>query len=250
MADEAIRERYRIDEILRRVPKNRGEFFVDFAPWTEDVDGWKRSARETFAESSGRVLIRTIWDNPRDRDSRVLIDVVECESAADAVEALADRLEGNQLAELPEGPEALGLGSFQHPEFVPPALFYVHANLAITVTSFGRKRVDVTNIARRLDTKLGERPTPAVGFLRAYPLLQAAPHAKPGDRVILRLNLPARRREDSYLKLFVAGGTIARRDGQLVTHSKDAGRIEIEAFLVEPGPEAFAATSTILVDRS
>lgn len=247
MADQAIRERYRIDEILKRIPEDRGEFFAEFLPWAEDVGEWKRSARETFAEAGDRVLLRTIWDNPEDRESRVLIDVVECESASDAVEALADRLEENQLAEVPEGLQALGLASFQHPEFAPPAVFYVHGNLAITVASFGRKPVDVSNIARRLDRKLGERPTPAEAFLRAYPMLQVEPYAKPGDEVVLRLNLPARRREDSYLKLFVTGGTIARREGQLVTHSNAPGQIEIEAFLVEPGPEAFAATSTIII---
>jgi hypothetical protein len=246
MADEAIRKRYRIDEILRRIPEDRGEFFAGFLPWAEDMAEWKRSARETFAEKGSRTLLRTIWDNPEDRESRVLIDVVECVSAADAVEALADRLEANQLAEIPGGPEALGLGSFQHPEFAPPALFYVHGNLAITVTSFGRKAVDVSDIASRLDTKLGERPTPAVSFLRAYPMLQVEPYAKPGE-VVLVLNLPARKREDSYLKVFVTGGTITRRDGLLVMHSKTAGQIEIEAFLVEPGSEGFADSSRIVI---
>jgi hypothetical protein len=246
MADQAIRELYRIDEILQRIPEDRGEFFAGFLPWAEDVEDWTRSARETFAGKGDRTLLRTIWDNPDDSESRVLIDVVECVSAADAVEALGDRLEANQLAEIPEGPEALGLGSFQHPEFAPPALFYVHGNLAITVTSFGRKPVDVSNIAKRLDAKLGERPIAADTFLRAYPMLQAQLHAKPGDEIVLRLNLP-RKREDSYLKVFVTGGTIVRREGKLVTHSKAAGQIEIEAFLVEPGSEAYAATSTIIV---
>ncbi|HTG14862.1 MAG TPA: hypothetical protein VK747_06300 [Blastocatellia bacterium] len=247
MADQAIRELYRIDKILQRIPEDRGEFFAGFLPWTEDVGDWTRSARETFAARGDRKLLRTIWDNPEDRESRVLIDVVECVSAADAVEALADRLEANQLAEIPEGPEALGLGSFQHPELAPPALFYVHGNLAITVTSFGRKPVEVSNIAMRLDAKLGERPIPADTLLRAYPMLQAQLHAKPGDEVVLRLNLPTRKREDSYLKVFVTGGTIARREGKLVTHSNAAGQIEVEAFLVEPGAEAYAATSTIIV---
>jgi hypothetical protein len=247
MADEAIRKRYRIYEILQRIPEDRGEFFAEFLPWAEDVAEWKRSARETFAEAGNRVLLRTIWDKPEDRESRVLIDVMECESASDAVEALADRLEENQLAEVPEGPQALGLASFQHPEFAPPAVFYVHGNLAITVASFGRKPVDVSNIARRLDRKMGERPTPADPLPRPYPMLEVEPYAKPGDEVLIRLNLPTRKREDSYLKVFVTGGTIARREGQLVTHSKTAGQIEIEAFLVEPGPEAFSATWTIIV---
>jgi hypothetical protein len=247
MADQAIREHYKIDEIQQRIPEDRGEFFAGFLPWAEDVQEWKRSTRESFALSNGRTLLRTIWDNPEDRESRVLIDVRECVSTADAVEALGDILQANQLADIPEGPEALGLGSFQHPESAPPALFYVHGNLAITVTSFGRKPVDVSGIASRLDAKLGERPIPADTLLRAYPMLQVEPYAKPGDEVVLRLTLPTRKREDSYLKVFVTGGTIARREGQLVTHSSAAGQIMIEAFLIDPGPEALAATTTIIV---
>jgi hypothetical protein len=247
MADQAIRDHYRIDEILQRIPEERGEFFAGFLPWAEDIGDWKRSARQAFAAPGDRLLLRTIWDNPEDREARVLIDVMECESASDAVEALADRLEANQLAEIPEGPRSLGLASFRHPPSAPPALFYVHGNLAITVTSFGRKPVDVSNIASRLDLKLGERPIPEVPLLRVYPLLQVTSSAKSGDDVVVGLNLPTRKREDSYLKVFVTGGTIARRKGQLVTRSTATGQIEIEAFLIEPGAEALAAASTVIV---
>jgi hypothetical protein len=78
-------------------------------------------------------------------------------------------------------------------------------------------------------------------------MLEVEPLAKPGDEVVLRLNLPARTRKDSYLKVFVTGGTIIRRDGLLVTHSKMAGQIEIEAFLVEPEHQAFADSSKIVI---
>ena len=61
------------------------------------------------------------------------------------------------------------------------------------------------------------------------------------------MNLPAKRRDDSYLRVFVTGGTIARRESKLVTQSKAARQIQIEAFLVEPRPEAFTARSTITI---
>lgn len=247
MADETIRKRYGVDEILRRIPDDRGEFFVEFLPWPDDLSGWRRSARERFVEAGNRVLLRTIWDNIEDRDSRILIDVVECDSAADAVEALADRLENNQLAEIPEGPREIGLASFQHPGFAPPVVLYVHGNLAITVASFGRKPVEVSDLAGRLDRRVGERPNRTNNLMWSVPLLEAAPSARTGEEILLRLNMPARNIEDSYLKLFATGGTIARRAGQLVTRAETAGKIEIEAFLVEPIHEAFAATSTIII---
>ncbi|MEK6303608.1 MAG: hypothetical protein AABO41_23130 [Acidobacteriota bacterium] len=243
MADETIRERYGFDEILQRIPANRGEFFVEFVPWPEDLDGWRRSARERFVESGNRVLLRTIWDNTEDHDSRVLIDVVECDSAADAVEALADILEGNQLAEVPKGPPTLGLASFQHPESVPPAVFFARGNLAVTVASFGRRPVDVSSVARRLEERLSERPS---GLLQSLPLA-AGLQGRVGEDVPLRFAGPLRKNEDWYLKFFATGGTIARRGGQLVARSTEAGTIDVEAFLVEPGREAQVGTSRITI---
>jgi hypothetical protein len=251
MANESIRKQYKIDEILRRIPEDRGEFFIEFVPWPEDVNDWIRSARETLGEEGDRVLLRTIWDNRTERDSRVLIDVVECGSTADAVESLADHLEGNQLASLPEGPSPLGLASFQHPDFAPPAILFVRANLLITVASFGRKAVNVSNIASRLNTRLDERPSgmlpPGSASLRAKPLIQVAPFARPGEEVLLGLNLPARKDEDGYVKLFVTGGTIRRHERQLVTRVHDTQQIQIEAFLLEPGREAYVEKSIIKI---
>jgi hypothetical protein len=252
MANEAIRKQYRIDEILRRIPEDQGEFFVEFVPWPENVNNWKRSARETLGEEGERVLLRTIWDNPTERDSRALIDVVVCGSAGDAVESLASRLEGNQLASLPEGPSGLGLASFQHPDFAPPAILFVRANLAITVASFGRKAVDIGNIASRINAKLDERPVglplPSdLATLVAYPLIRVARSARRGEEVLLGLNLPARKDEDRYVKLFVNGGIISRRQGQLFTRVKDAQQIEIDAFLLEPARAPYSEKATIKI---
>ena len=243
MADETIRERYGFDEILRRIPANRGEFFVQFVPWPEDMEGWRRSAKERFVETGNRVLLRTIWDNIEDHDARILIDVVECDSTAEAVETLADLLEGNQLAELPKGPPTLGLASFQHPQNVPPAILFTRANLAVTVASFGRLPVDVSVFAQGLEARMTERPA---AVLQALPLA-AVLSGRVGEDVQLRFSAPLRKSEDWYLKLFATGGTIARRGGQLVARSMEAGVIDVEAFLVEAGRDAQAGTSRITV---
>lgn len=243
MADETIRKRYGVDEILGRIPDDRGEFLLEFTPWSEDLSGYRRSARERFVEAGKRVLLRTVWDNIEDRDSRVLIDVVECDSAADAVEALADRLEANQLAEVPKGPDRLGLASFQHPASVPPAVLFARGNLAVTIVSFGRKPVDVVSIARRLEARLDERPA---ATLLTLPL-KSELRAKPGQDIHFSYSMPKRTSEDSYVKVFVKGGTIARRDGELVTRASKAGEIEIEAILVEPGREPHVGKSRITI---
>jgi hypothetical protein len=245
MADQAIRKRYGVDEILSRIPEDRGEFFVGFVPWPEDVAGWRRSTRESLGEEGDRSLIRTIWDDAEDRDARVLIDVVECDSAEDAVEALGDRLEGNQLPSLPPGPSGLGIASFMHPDFAPPAIFFARGNLAITVTSFGRKFVDVAGIAQRLNLKLGEHPTAVRDSLK---VVSDFPSGRPGVDIPLRYELPAQKVDDGYLKLFLTGGTIARRKKGFVTRAKSPGRIDVEAYLVEPGRTPIMARAAIAID--
>jgi hypothetical protein len=84
--------------------------------WT---DGSQSVAPRTAAKLGigvgERSLLRTVWEDPHDRESRSLIDVIECASATDASEAQADRLAANQLARLLEGPPDLGLASFTRP---------------------------------------------------------------------------------------------------------------------------------------
>lgn len=245
MANEVIRKQYGIDNIVRRTPEDRGEFFIGFVPWPDDMDGWRRSTREQFREAGDRSLVRTIWDSPQDRDSRVLIDVVECGSTADAVEALADWLEANQLEQVPEGPEGLGLASFQHPEFAPPAVVFAKGNLRITVTSFGRKAVDVAQIAWRLNVRLDERPT---GAQQPLPLEVGTARGKVGQEILLRYTPPVRKDEDGYLKLFVTRGTILRREQQLILRATSAGPLSVEAYLVEPGRQVHAGKLTITIE--
>jgi hypothetical protein len=69
--------------------------------------------------------------------ARVLIDVTECSSPLDALDALLERLAGNQLAVLPKGPSELGFAAYQHPDDAPPAVFFARSNLFIAVVSFG-----------------------------------------------------------------------------------------------------------------
>lgn len=67
MADDRIRAKYNIDGLLRAIPGYRADFFTGFVPTAEQVQGWRRSAREQEPEVKGRAQLRTIWDNPHDR---------------------------------------------------------------------------------------------------------------------------------------------------------------------------------------
>jgi hypothetical protein len=92
---------------------------------------------------------------------------------------------------------------------------------------------------------LDERPT---GPQHPLPLEAETRRGKVGQEISLRYTLPVRKGEDGYLKFFVTGGTIARREQQLVTLATAAGPLAVEAYLVEPGREVYAGKLTITIE--
>jgi hypothetical protein len=236
---------YDLDALRRRVPDDSAELFLGFIPWSEDCERWTRSVAESLATSSTRSLFRTVWDNPTASGSRVLIDVAECASAVDAMDALVERLATNQLAQLPEGPRDLGATAFTHPDGVPPAAFFVRGNLCISVISFGSRDVAVVPWAARLDRRLGERPKTD----RAVVTLQAdRSKLKLGEVVAIRYSLPWRLGPEGYFKFFATRGTLTRRENALVLRVTRSGEARVEAFAVEPGREPHTGSVTLLVE--
>jgi hypothetical protein len=236
---------YDLDALRRRVPVAGAPFIVGFTPWTEDADGWTRSARERHDEAPDRPLFRTIWDNPSAREARVLIDVAEGSSEADAIESLIGRLESNQLARLPEGPPDLGTASFLLPDGVPPAVFLTRGNLCISVVSFGSRPVDVLPWARRIDRRIVERPDAleagaSIAFERR--------RARAGEAVGFEVSLNWTLGEDGYVKLFAAGGAVARRDGRLTLTPSRAGDVTLDVVVVERGRQTYGARAALTVE--
>lgn len=236
---------YDLDALRRRVPDDRAELFLGFTPWSEDCERWTRSVAESLVTSATRSMSRTVWDNPTASGSRVLIDVAECASAADAMDALAARLATNQLARLPEGPRDLGAAAFTHPDGVPPAAFFVRGNLSINVISFGSRHVPVLPWAVRLDRRLGERPKTE----RAVLALEVdRGKLKVGEAVAIRYSLPWSLGPEGYFKFFATRGTLTRREGALVLTGTRSGEARVEAFAVEPGREPHTGSVTLIIE--
>ena len=239
------RASYDLPALRRRIPEDRAEFFLGFVSWAEDADGWKRSVKEALPETEGRSVVRTVWDDPKDKANRVLIDAVECDSAQEAMEALIDRLAWNQIAGLPEGPEGLGYASFVHPAGAPPALFFARGNLCIGIASFGRRAVAVGPWAARLNRRLDERPTAARELIS---LRTEGGRIGAGQRAELEYSMPWRYGEGGYLKFVVHGASLARRAGRLVLVAGTAGRASVDAYILEPGREALSGRLTVAIE--
>jgi hypothetical protein len=237
--------RYDIEAFQQRVPTDHGELFIDFAPSEQDMEGWRRSSEEIILQGEGRLLRRSVWNHPESTQRRILVDVVECSSAAEAIASLMDSLEGNQLAELPEGPNELGMLSFVHPEGVPPAVFFARGNLGISIMSFAPEAVEVVPWAQRLNRRLDEQPP----LERQSLSLEARQsRAKTGESVTVTYDLPWKIAEGGYLKFVVRGGIIAHKDGKLVITASRSGELQLEARVIEPGRVTEGGQLSLTVD--
>lgn len=236
---------YDIDILRRRIPEDRSELYLGFVPWQEDLGRWVRTVHEQLAESPGKPVLRTVWDDPENRDARVLVEVATRASAQEAVEALVERLSWNQLAVLPEGPQDLGYASFVHPGGVPPAVYFVQGNLCIMVASFARAAAPVLPLASRLAHRLAERPHVERMTMALEPDRSSI---KVGEPILIRYDLPWTLGEGGFVKFFCLQGTLRLEEDRVVLRGTRPGRVSVEAFVLEPGRETYGGRLEISVE--
>jgi hypothetical protein len=228
------------EELVRRIPLEGGDLFRGASAWAADVPGWRLSVREEFQEAPGRLLRRTVWDDPTCETARILVDVLECRSAAEAVRSLLERLEWNQLVDVPAGPPGLGITSFAHPDGVPPAVFFARANLCVSVVSFSRRPVPVVAVAAAFERRLMAEP--ATG---GPPLQVEVERGAVGGPAALRVTVPFRLGEEGYLRYRARGGTLEIRDDRVVVIPVPGGEVQVDVVAEEAGRAAGAGRVVI-----
>lgn len=233
---ETIKSKYDFSSWGKRL-EEESIVLTNFIPWQKDCLEWQRSSKELFTGTDELRLTRTIWDNPEDEDSRVLIDVYETSSFAQAKECLIELLASNQLEErLPEGPDDLGEVSFMHIEGIPPTVLWLRGNLCLSVDSFGKKDVDVLTWAYRLDSRIMDKPKVDRLILS---LTSQKDEVNLEEEVKIDFSLPWQLCEDGYYKFFAAGGELFFRGQELYFCAQRKGEAVIEAFAVEAGREPY-----------
>ena len=153
MDEATLRElgtRYDLASLRARAPRESVAPPSGFSAATQQVEGWHVSLVETLRRADERPWQRAVFDSVESPATRVMIETVECASPSEALDCLLERLAGNQLARLEEGPPTLGFAVFQHPPGVPPAIFFARGNLCITVASFGSRPAEVQTWAERV----------------------------------------------------------------------------------------------------
>ena len=236
---------YDVRALRQRISEDRAELFLGFTPWPQDASGWNRSIKEKLASAPGKSMRRSVWASPDSRNARVLVDIIECSSAADAIEALLEELAANQLARLPEGPPHLGIVSFMHPEGVPPAVFFARGNLCIRVISFARDAVDVIPWAERINRRLSDEPHVERNRLV---LESDRKSARVGEEVALFYTLPWALGKDGFLKFLLSGGILVAREGRLFLKASKRGEAQVRAYALEPRREPYAGGLNLTIE--
>jgi len=150
--------RYDLASLRARAPSEAVTPVHGFNAAAQQVEGWRVSLTETLRRADARPWQRVVFDAVDAPGMRVMVDTVECVTPSEALDCLFERLAGNQLARLDEGPPALGFAVFQHPAGVPPAIFFARDNLCIAVASFGSRPVAVEPWAERVVRMLSTLP--------------------------------------------------------------------------------------------
>lgn len=210
-----------IEPLIAR-PKTAGLLVIGFKAWAIPEEPESELAlREQLAPGS----TRAVWNLRKSPDARIAVTATEHASVRDALKALAQELEGNQLATLPRGPDGIGEISFVHPQEAPPAIFFVTGNLTIGVFSFGREVVDVLPAARAMDADLRETPRSArEGGIDVF-VVEHEVHVKPKWEG-----------RDGYLKV-IAPSSDLRKEGDTITGIAEG---DAQVYYIEPGRETYS----------
>ncbi len=241
---EEVKDRYGFSS-WRRTPREGVSILIrHFVPRREDRGGWKEAARTDHVLPGSRRLTRIEWAAPRDTGSRVLVEVYETASLADAQRSLLEILANNELVRLPDGPPGLGEISFVHPEGVPPAVFWVVGNLCMGVASFGPNNVAVLDFAGRLQTGAIEKPRSPRRDLRVKP--ETTP-LKAKEDTILVLTAPRAFPADVQYKYFATGGELFLKADQVALRALKRGVVTVEAFAIQSPRSVHAARRALKV---
>jgi hypothetical protein len=234
---EDIKKRYNFSHWSKIAERGASLLLGDFTPWREDCLNWNRESKSVFPEAASRRLLRTVWDDPNDVDARVLVDVREMTSSANARKCMLEVLANNEMMRLPEGPDDLGEVCFVHPEGAPPAVFWVTGNLCVSVASFGRKSIRVLDWGYKLHSRMVDKPLVEKLELALVP---RATRMKVKEEQPLGFSLPRVLSDEGYFKFFVTGAELLLKKGEVHVRASQQGEIVVQVFVVEPGRPAEA----------
>lgn len=208
--------------------------FKDFFPDPSAFGDWQMGFRHSYIDGSRR-LERAVLDDPEDLDRRVLIDICETQSFAQAKNVVEMMLKNNTQ---PSRYFRWGRdGSFitvtddTAPTF---SRLEIAGNLALHITSFGRSDVDVSTITDSINTRL------EVDFSNSHSFEPIKiPKPLPYSRRKLRLKFSATPSlpKGGFVKFIATGGELRLKGPDLLIYTHKTGEAEIHARIIGPDGE-------------
>jgi len=230
---EDIRTQYKMEEILAAIPSDRGELFIGYRPAT--LPGkWQEQFQQTIEKRQGRHLYRNVFEVADGATGGVVVEVVECASARDAVDELMETLEENQAAELRPGPEPLGPAAFSNPEQAPAAIFFVRGNLRISIMSQSKDDDGVDEWLGMIQQDLNLEPVETRGRF------EIKPARAEGTRERVNYEFPWKVGPEGWFKFVSSGASIERGEqpGELILGPAKA-EVTVKGWVIERGRESY-----------
>ncbi len=241
---EDLKKRYNFSTWSRPSAETVPVLLKNFTPWKKDCLDWSREREKKLTEMKCQILRRSFWTDPKEQNSRVLIEARETASATEARKSLLEVLSQNQYLRLPEGPSGLGEVCFVHPDGAPPAVFLVIGNLCLSVVSFGLNAVNVVDWGCRFHSRVIEKPRDA------KPELTLSPR-KTGMRLkeeqAIAFTPPTGLSEEAFYKFFASGAELFLLDGELHARALRKGEAVIEGYVVDPGGREAAGRAVLAI---
>lgn len=225
---------YNAKAILASIPADRGELFIGYRPIAE-TRKWHEQFHQILTNQPSRHLSRSVFEINNKANGSVVVEVAECASAQEAVDDLMATLADNQAAMLEPGPESLGPAAFQNPRQAPAALFFVRANLRISILSQCNSGEDVvyewlTLIQKDLDLSPSEA--------RENLEMEAEGGKTLGSR--LKYHFPWKLGPEGWFKFVSEGAAIERGEsaGELIIGPSET-EVTIQGWVLERDRESY-----------
>lgn len=197
---------------------------IGFAPTEEDFPGWKKSFEHLFAEGGRPFMHRTVWDNPDNRDQRVLVDCFECESQSTALERAHRLIEGDTArSSEPVLDDLLSPVYQQSPGFS----ISVVGNLVISVKRFGFIDIDTRRWALEIRELATLKPSESQEDLK---LDVSQTQAASIGCLCVSFHGDPSCDEFVQLRFFGSGGELSLENGLVLFESKGLGNASLEGF--------------------
>jgi len=212
-------DRYDINKWKENSMKNL--FIWQYFMGGHELAGWQLKEVRPWDVTTEKA-VQYYWENTSDKDEKIKIDIIECQSWLHAQQQLLGLLRQHMYIHLPEaGKKEIRVGdaAYAGDGVEPQHLLFVRANVVVVLNSIGRKRVPVAKSALQLDNLFYDKPllkvTGVSPVIESFSLDRQEKKINDQDaaQVIIKASDPLRR--PLWYKLQASRGEILMDDNKL-----------------------------------